>query len=70
MFNMTINLKKTWNYFSWYERIWLIAVIALTIYIGGGMHTAWGNVIALSAFITGCVFVLLVAKGSLWNYPF
>lgn len=67
---MTASISKVWHYFNGYERIWLLAVTVVTIYIGGGMSTPWFNVLALSSFITGCIFVLLVAKGSLWNYPF
>lgn len=63
-------MKTLKTYFNAYELIWLIAVIVVTIYIGGGMKTPLENIFALSSFITGCVFVLLVAKGSLWNYPF
>lgn len=63
-------VKNLFDFFNTYEKIWLMAVIVVTIYIGGGMHTAFLNVLALSSFITGCIFVLLVAKGSLWNYPF
>jgi len=48
-----------------YEKVWFIAFIA----VGIVLSVLWGDTaVGFIAFLTGVVCVLLVAKGSKWNY--
>ena len=65
-----VKLLKSINIFNKYELGLLCLVSLLMIASGAGMPGFWSNFLALTSLITGCVFIVLVAKGSLWNYPF
>lgn len=53
---------KNWN---WFEKIWLVTFCA----IAAGLSYYWGDTwFGYSVFLTGVICVVLVAKGSIWNY--
>jgi nicotinamide mononucleotide transporter len=55
---------KNWTTF---EKAWLLSFTA----VGIALSTLWGSdLIGFLAFMTGIICVVLVAKGSLWNYAF
>jgi len=50
-----------------FEKIWLV-VFSLTAI---GLSIVWGDTLfSFSVFITGCICVVLVARGSIWNYSY
>jgi len=56
------NFFKKW---SWFEITWLVLFSATAI----ALSLIWGDTLfSLSVFFTGVVCVVLVAKGSIWNY--
>lgn len=56
---------KVFQNWNWFEKIWLImfcSIAAILSYV-------WGdNWFGYSVFLTGVICVVLVAKGSIWNY--
>lgn len=61
-------MTKWTGYFadwSWFERVWLFAFTAVTIYLYVALDD---TLIGLLASLTGMLSVVLVAKGKTWNY--
>jgi len=55
---------KNW---AWFEKLWLPTFII----IGAILSYAWGDtVFGYTVFFTGITCVVLVSRGSVWNYPF
>jgi len=58
-------MRKFFEDWTLFEKLWLLI---FTI-IGIGLSIAWGDTLfSFSVFITGCICVVLVARGSIWNY--
>lgn len=59
-------IKAFLSYWNLYERIWLIAFCAVAV----GITIATGdNLFGFVVFLSGVLCVVLVAKGSILNYP-
>jgi len=57
-----MKLFKGWTTF---EKVWLV----IFTFIGAGLSYTWGDtLLSFSVFITGIICVVLVARGSIWNY--
>lgn len=57
------NMFKSWSTF---EKIWLLIFTALGVILS----LIWqSSLLSLISFVTGIICVILVAKGSIWNYP-
>lgn len=62
--NKVKEVLKGWSLF---EMLWLTLFTAVGLYLS----VVWGeSIIGLLTFLTGIICVVLVAKGSLWNYAF
>lgn len=58
------NMFKDWTLF---EKLWL-AIFTLTAI---GLSYVWGDTLfSFSVFLTGVICVVLVARGSIWNYSY
>lgn len=65
--------KKLWNYYSTYEKIWLISICSIGILFGiffpeDGNSPAWLRVVEIIAIIGGCSCELLLSKQSKWAF--
>lgn len=60
-------MEKLFKGWSKFEIIWLSVFTAIGLYLS----VTWGeNALGLITFLTGIFCVVLVAKGSIWNYAF
>jgi len=60
-------MKKIMKNWSLFEKVWLIVFTSIGLFLS----IAWGeSLLGLITFLTGIICVVLVAKGSLWNYSF
>ena len=58
------NFFKDWTLF---EKLWLV-IFTLT---AAGLSYLWGDTLfSFSVFLTGVICVVLVARGSIWNYSY
>ena len=56
---------KLFNDWTWFEKSWLVVFSA----IAAGLSYIWGDTLfSFSVFLTGVICVVLVARGSIWNY--
>jgi len=61
---MNFNYFDDWTTF---EKVWLLSFTLIGVIAWNGWD---GNLVGLGALLTGMVTVVLVAKGSIWNYAF
>ncbi len=55
------------KYWSWYERIWIVAFTAVAL----ALSIFWKDtVFGFTVFLTGILCVVLAAKGNVWTYAF
>ena len=60
-------MKKFFGNWTLFEKIWLITFSLIAICLS----LVWGDTLfSFSVFITGCICVVLVARGSIWNYSY
>ena len=58
-------MKKFFQSWSWFELAWLTVFSVVAIFLS----LRWGDTLfSFSVFLTGVLCVVLVAKGSIWNY--
>ena len=58
------NLFKGW---TWFEKIWLVVFTVIAAWLS----YVWGDTLfSFSVFLTGVICVVLVARGSIWNYSY
>ena len=65
--------KRLWNYYSTYEKFWLISICSIGILFGiffpeDGNSPAWLRVVEIIAIIGGCSCELLLSKQSKWAF--
>ncbi len=58
--------EKIFSRWNVYEVIWLIAFCAIAVWI---TIVSGDSLFGFAVFLSGVLCVLLVAKGSIWNYP-
>lgn len=57
-------MLKNW---TWFEKLWLPTFVI----IGAALSYVWGDTFfGYSVFLTGIICVVLVSRGSVWNYSF
>lgn len=59
-------IQEWWHSWTWFQIIWLGAFSAVAVWLS---LFQWGeSIFSFSVFLTGVICVVLVAKGSIWNY--
>lgn len=60
-------MKNPFRNWTMFEKSWLAIFTLIAI----GLSYTWGDTLfSFSVFITGCICVVLVARGSIWNYSY
>jgi len=63
---MSETIRDYFDNWTTFEKVWLLVFTTA----GFVLWNTWnGTIIGLAALLTGMVTVVLVAKGSIWNYP-
>ena len=62
-----VTMKNPFRNWTLFEKLWL-AILTLTAI---GLCYVWGDTLfSFSVFLTGCICVVLVTRGSIWNYSY